>query len=377
MNFEFEKEHERNFVGQEAELSWLDEHLLRRRPSFSPILINGPAGIGKTALVKQWFSTRRISNNPLWLDASLYIDENALDNLLIQIRESREEYRYREGIFIVIDGTDHWTQKQHEDAAGRIFNYKLVSSLIFIRREPIKLSRSQQLLISPLTSSASEDLLKRLLSIDLTEEEVNKVIDLANGSPLILSIIGKLISGKNVESVLSLNSSPLYELTNRIPIPEKEIVTVTRPVIVTINNDLVYRLKRQPLDLHKLTPREFEILLADLLSDMGWEVKLTQQTRDGGADILAYMNTDIGRLLCLVEAKHYREDRKVGVDLVRTLYGTLCDAQANSAMLVTSSSFTPDAKVFQKKHEYQLKLHDYANIVDWILKFGNSKNNFA
>lgn len=118
-------------------------------------------------------------------------------------------------------------------------------------------------------------------------------------------------------------------------------------------------------------PRDFEKLLAELLKDMGWEVELTKQTRDGGSDILAYLNTDIGRLLCLVEAKHYREDRKVGVDLVRTLYGTLFDAQANSAMLVTSSSFTADAKEFQQKHKYQLTLRDYSDIVNWIMKYGN------
>ena len=122
--------------------------------------------------------------------------------------------------------------------------------------------------------------------------------------------------------------------------------------------------------MHKLSPREFEKLLAELLRDMGWEVELTKQTRDGGSDILAYLNTEVGRLLCLVEAKHYRQDRKIGVDLVRTLYGTLCDAQANSAMLVTSSTFTADAKQFQQKHQYQLNLRDYTDLVKWILKYG-------
>lgn len=106
---------------------------------------------------------------------------------------------------------------------------------------------------------------------------------------------------------------------------------------------------------------------------MGWEVELTQATRDGGKDILAYLNTDLGRLLCLVEAKHYRKDRKVGVELVRTLYGTFCDAQANSAMLVTSSSFSPEAHEFQRKHRYQLALRDYTNVISWIMKYGATR----
>jgi HJR/Mrr/RecB family endonuclease len=102
---------------------------------------------------------------------------------------------------------------------------------------------------------------------------------------------------------------------------------------------------------------------------MGWRVELTPATRDGGKDLLAYLDTDVGEILCLVEAKKHRRDRKVGIDLVRTLYGTLCDYQANSAMLVTTSSFTPDAKEFQKKHQYQLSLKDYVNVVDWIKRY--------
>jgi len=102
---------------------------------------------------------------------------------------------------------------------------------------------------------------------------------------------------------------------------------------------------------------------------MGWRVELTPATRDGGKDILAYLDTDVGEILCLVEAKKYRRDRNVGIDLVRTLYGTLCDYQANSAMLVTTSAFTPDAHEFRRRHQYQLSLKDYAHIVDWIHRY--------
>lgn len=106
---------------------------------------------------------------------------------------------------------------------------------------------------------------------------------------------------------------------------------------------------------------------------MGWEVHLTQQTRDGGRDILAYLNTDVARLLFLVEAKRYNPKRPVGVELVRNLYGTLCHEQANSAMLVTSSYFSPDAKEFQKQHVYQISLKDYQDIVKWIGNFKKHK----
>ncbi len=378
MNFDFEREYDRNFIGRESELEWLDECLFRQGNSFSPVIISGPSGVGKTALVKQWFSSRRISYTPLWLDLSSNIDDNAINNLLVEIRRISDE-RYERGykLPVIIDGTDVWSQKKHEEAASKIFNYKIVSSLIFIRQKTLKFSQGQHLSLYPLSNSSTGDLLRKLLSSQLSDLQISQAVEASKGFPLALSILSKLIQGENVDSILSLTKEPLYDIQNGILVPQKQFITAVKPIIVSANHNLIESLKKQPAHLQNLTPREFEVLLADLLNDMGWEVELTKQTRDGGADILAYLNTEVGRLLCLVEAKHYREDRKVGVDLVRTLYGTLCDAQANSAMLVTSSSFTSDAKTFQHKHQYQLTLREYADVVEWIMKFGNKKKNIA
>jgi restriction system protein len=85
------------------------------------------------------------------------------------------------------------------------------------------------------------------------------------------------------------------------------------------------------------------------------------------------MKTELGEFLCLVEAKHYREDRKIGVSLVRTLYGTLCDYQASSAMLVTTSSYSKDARTLQQKHKYELSLRDYTDVAKWIQRYGTHK----
>ena len=135
------------------------------------------------------------------------------------------------------------------------------------------------------------------------------------------------------------------------------------------NDALVERLRRQPDSIYELPPWKLEELVADLLADLGYEVGLTQTTRDGGKDILAQMTTPHGKLLCLVEAKKHRADRPVGVELVRQLYGTLIDADATSAMLVTTSYFSSDARTFQQRHRYKLALRDYGNVVQWIDRY--------
>jgi restriction system protein len=85
------------------------------------------------------------------------------------------------------------------------------------------------------------------------------------------------------------------------------------------------------------------------------------------------MRTPLRGFLCLVEAKHYREDRKIGVSLVRTLYGTLRDYQASSAMLVTTSSYSKDARALQQKHKYELSLREYTDVAGWIQRYGAHK----
>jgi HJR/Mrr/RecB family endonuclease len=377
MTFKFKREYNENFIGRENDLKWLVEHLLRINSTFAPIIISGQAGIGKTALIKHWLSSRRISYVPLWFDLHSNIEDTAVDNLLIEIRKISDE-RYESGhrgLAIVVDGTDIWSKKKHEEVATKIFNYKIVTSLVFIRRKELKLAKGYNLSLDALSNSSTGDLLRKILSHELSDLQISQLVNASKGFPLALSILIELINGENVDSIISTSSSkePLYNIENGILVPKKQIISVTKPIIIQENHKLIDMLKKQPLSLRSLTPREFEKLLADLLRDMGWDVELTKQTRDGGADILAYLNTDVGRLLCLVEAKHYREDRKIGVDLVRTLYGTLCDAQANSAMLVTSSSFSPDARTFQQKHQYQLTLREYADVVEWIMKFGNKK----
>jgi hypothetical protein len=84
--------------------------------------------------------------------------------------------------------------------------------------------------------------------------------------------------------------------------------------------------------------------------------------------------SECGEFLCLVEAKKHREDRKVGVSLVRTLYGTLCDFQASSGMLVTTSSYSKDAHALQQKHKYQLSLKDYTDVAGWIQRYSTNGN---
>ena len=116
--------------------------------------------------------------------------------------------------------------------------------------------------------------------------QISQAIEASKGYPLALSILSKLIQGDNIDSILSSTKELLYDVQNGILVPKNKIITATKPILVNANHKLITSLKQKPSNLRNLSPREFEELLADILRDLGWDVELTKQTRDGGADIL-------------------------------------------------------------------------------------------
>jgi|CXWL01.1.fsa_nt_gi hypothetical protein len=365
-------EYDRNFVGRSSEMEWLRKAYFRRGRTHSPIVVHGPGGVGKSSLIRQFIASSRISNTPVWLDIYSAIDPMGEIDSFVEKMFSDRETRLRE-MLVVLDGVESLTDKEVEEFLGRIYNWKAVRGVLIGSRRPLSIQRAESLELGPLDLEAASELLQAASDISIDPADLVKLATAVNGFPLALRLLAGLVHTTDPNEIARLLAGNFYDLSDISKAPSSEIISVARPAIISASEALVRDLKKRPEDLLTIAPREFEQVLAELLSDMGWEVELTKATRDGGKDILAYMNTDLGRLLCLVEAKRYRTDRKIGVDLVRTLYGTLCDYQANSAMMVTTSSFSPDAHEFQQRHQYQLSLRDYADIVGWITKFKSNE----
>jgi restriction system protein len=107
--------------------------------------------------------------------------------------------------------------------------------------------------------------------------------------------------------------------------------------------DVISELDARP-NLMDLTPAEFEALVGNLFTKMGLETKLTRTSRDGGVDAVAYDMRPILGGKVVIQAKRY--SHTVGVSAVRDLYGTMMNEGANKGILVTTSSYGPDAYDF-------------------------------
>jgi restriction system protein len=360
------------FVGRRAELRWLESEVLGGERGFShmPVVVTGPPGIGKTALVGEFARRLETRRQVIWITSRKFErDASAFDQAM---RSQTSEGSLRE-VSVVLDGADEIPREKFGEIFRRVVNFKRVRTVIVTTRDDLQLRGERLLRLESLLQADAQSLIEKQLPDSLSPELILRVAGIVNGHPLTLSLIAKMAESLDAEQFGRVLDGHLYDLNDDSAAEKKSLIAVARPVIISANEAMIAGLKKQPRDIFKLSSRQYEELIAELLHDIGYEITLTKATRDGGKDILASMKTELGEFLCLVEAKRYREDRKIGVSLVRTLYGTLCDYQASSAMLVTTSSYSKDARALQERHKYELSLRDYTDVAEWIQRYGTHK----
>lgn len=110
--------------------------------------------------------------------------------------------------------------------------------------------------------------------------------------------------------------------------------------------------------LHQVSPREFEILIAGLLHGRGYEVELTQSSRDGGIDVFAMKYDGVFVSRFAIECKRYSPDNPVGVKTCRELFGVVESQRLTGGIIATSSKFTKPAIAFSEQLCDRLSLID-------------------
>jgi energy-coupling factor transporter ATP-binding protein EcfA2 len=148
------------------------------------------------------------------------------------------------------------------------------------------------------------------------------------------------------------------------------IIVPVPPAIIpdarVINQALFEKIKKDPKAVYGLTGRQFEMLVAEMFDKMGYQVKLTQETRDGGKDLIIVDKREVGDFLIYAECKKFAPDRPVGVGVVSNLNGRLDVDRATAGLIITTSYFTPDAKTFTEKIRHRMSLADFSQLQKWL-----------
>lgn len=117
--------------------------------------------------------------------------------------------------------------------------------------------------------------------------------------------------------------------------------------------------------------QDFEHLIREVFAKEfnanGGEVKVTQASRDGGVDAIAFDPDPIRGGKIVIQAKRYTNT--VGVSAVRDLYGTVMNEGATKGILVTTTDYGPDAYEFAKGKP--ITLLNGANLLYLLEKHGH------
>jgi restriction system protein len=198
--------------------------------------------------------------------------------------------------------------------------------------------------------------------------------NLENKCILTLSVDNEKFNGLNLEFIdlkmafndlKGISASNLYDYTPVAPIINisKEDKRFIQSVDILKNID-------NSTNIAAINWEEFEHLVRELFekefSDNGGEVMVTQSSRDGGVDAIAFDPDPIRGGKIVIQSKRYTN--VVGVSAIRDLYGTVLNEGATKGIIVTTSHYGNDAYEFAKGKP--LSLLDGNNLLSLLQKHG-------
>ena len=169
------------------------------------------------------------------------------------------------------------------------------------------------------------------------------------------------------KSLKGVGSSKLYGLA-----PVKPILVIEKNDSRIRDSYDVANTIDDSMNLAEMDWEDFEHLVRELFakefSVNGGEVHVTQASRDGGVDAIAFDPDPIRGGKIVIQAKRY--SNTVGVSAVRDLFGTIVNEGANKGILVTTATYGPDAYEFAKGKP--ITLLSGANLLHLLSKHGYS-----
>jgi len=140
--------------------------------------------------------------------------------------------------------------------------------------------------------------------------------------------------------------------------------------LIGIGQLLSQAISKEPTLIHRLTPNELEELICDRLSAMNFEPRRTGaiNRKDGGVDIVFWPRQNSAfPFLGAAQVRHHSDSKvKEGPPSVRDFAGVIAGHPFNVGLLITNTSFSPDAEWFAREHAKLIRLRDFSDIRRWL-----------
>ncbi|WP_237703816.1 restriction endonuclease [Rhodospirillum rubrum] len=135
--------------------------------------------------------------------------------------------------------------------------------------------------------------------------------------------------------------------------------------IADVHEELYSHFAKRPDDLHRLTWREFEILLFRIFQSQGFTCELGPGSNDGGIDVRVLQRDPLGDVLTLVQAKKYSPRNKIDMSAVAALHGVADVENAQKSIFVTTSDYLPSARKFAGRTRIPMTLATSNDVRNW------------
>lgn len=361
------------YIGRPKEISRIHSELEKN----NIVAITGVSGVGKTVLAKLY--AKEYENR---FDIINYLPASEVIEKLPNDNKPFLRYKSDQLLLTIVDGIDEidadmkrinlvnyfaesasashkiiYTYRSYIDPFGNKFKIKVEEITGFTKNQ---------------ASLLFESLIGTEKFSNIPSEKLDDVFSIVANSPWGIYLIAEMFrAGIDISEMRNhLYTSGDYappvldaSFESKIILPETSKIICD---VQLVNASLIDKVNKQPNLMYSMTSRQFEEFVAELFQKEGYNVSLTQATRDGGKDMFIAENRRLGNFIYYVECKKYLPTRPVGVSLVRELYGTIMRDRATAGLLVTSSSFTKDAIQFTESIKTQMSLKDFIDLKEWI-----------
>ncbi|MBA7615584.1 hypothetical protein ES703_22867 [subsurface metagenome] len=158
----------------------------------------------------------------------------------------------------------------------------------------------------------------------------------------------------------------LYLIPSEFDLTTEPGSSAIREIVRVIDEELIAYFQKHPDRLKKLSPRQFEELICEIVDGFGWKAKLTSQTVDGGYDIVAINHSPpMPKHKYLIECKRYTKN-PVGINVVHALHSVTLLKKATKGIIVTTSDFSKPARKLLDEHEWQLEGRNFDGLLEWL-----------
>lgn len=139
------------------------------------------------------------------------------------------------------------------------------------------------------------------------------------------------------------------------------------------NRELMAWLRKHPEDLLQVHPGTFELIIAEIFRDQGYDVEVigSWNASDGGVDVIAIRkDTKVGEFRVGIQCKRYVKTRVVSADLIWALNSRLDKFHLHKGVIATTAKFEKSVLVDLENHLWRIDLRDYSRLKKDLEEWG-------